>query len=196
MCEPLLRAELYPHFTLLGQALGSMVAALEAVIRCPSDIFIDTTGFAFTMPVFSWLAGTVCGAYIHFPTISSDMEDRVRDHNLNDVQMGTDYNNAETIRKSIWLTRGKLVYYAVFKWMYWLVGMEMNCKHVAVNSSWTSRHISFLWGRKPYLLYPPCPIAVNPKPGNKRENWILSIGQFRPEKNHEVICILNESEML
>lgn len=60
----------YPVLTMLGQSLGSMVLAAEALVRATPDVFIDTTGFAFSFPV-AWLAGCSVGAYVHYPTIST-----------------------------------------------------------------------------------------------------------------------------
>ncbi|VDM05551.1 unnamed protein product [Schistocephalus solidus] len=178
--EPLLRPSQYPHFTLAGQALGSVIAALEAVFRRPPDIFLDTTGFSFTMPIFAWLAGSACGAYVHFPTISSDMEIRVE---------GTAYNNSEEIRRNKFLTAAKLAYYYIFKKAYCWSGSKPNCELAAVNSSWTKNHISRMWGGSPVLLYPPCPVEhlIDKKTSAEgRKPWIISVGQFRPEKNHRV----------
>ncbi|BHF66444.1 asparagine-linked glycosylation protein [Sparganum proliferum] len=188
--EPLLRPVRYPHFTLAGQALGSVIAALEAVFRRPPDIFLDTTGFSFTMPVFAWLAGSVCGAYVHFPTISSDMETRVREQGLSGLTgEGTAYNNSERIRRNKFLTSAKLAYYHLFKIAYCWTGSRQNCALAAVNSSWTRNHISRMWGGSPLLLYPPCPVEslVEKKtPAEARKPWIISVGQFRPEKNHRL----------
>ena len=39
-------------------------------------MFIDTTGWAFCYPL-AWLAGSRVAAYVHYPTISSDMLRRV-----------------------------------------------------------------------------------------------------------------------
>lgn len=60
----------YPVLTMLAQSLGSMVLAAEALVRATPDVFIDTTGFAFSFPV-AWLAGCSVGAYVHYPTIST-----------------------------------------------------------------------------------------------------------------------------
>lgn len=38
----------------------------------------DTMGYAFTFFVVSWLCGVPAGAYVHYPTISTDMLARVR----------------------------------------------------------------------------------------------------------------------
>jgi alpha-1,2-mannosyltransferase len=39
-------------------------------------VFIDTTGWAFTYPL-AWLAGSRVACYVHYPTVSMDMLDRV-----------------------------------------------------------------------------------------------------------------------
>lgn len=60
---------------------------------------------------------------------------------------------------------------------------------IMVNSSWTENHILDLWDVpfKTHRVYPPC--EVNHIRGlqryeNSNETIILSVGQFRPEKNH------------
>ncbi|CDS43094.1 GDP Man:Man3GlcNAc2 PP Dol [Echinococcus multilocularis] len=180
--EPLLRPALYPFLTLAGQAIGSLIAGFEALIRLPSDIYLDTTGFAFTLPLFAWLLGARCGAYVHFPTVSSDMQRRVAARTSDSA---TSYNNAARIRKSRVLTIFKQFYYVLFRFAYGWAGSAVNCRLVAVNSTWTRRHIEELFGTQPYLLYPPCPCRVEERVGGeKRKPWIISIGQFRPEKNH------------
>uniref|UniRef100_A0A5K3EPE8 ALG11_N domain-containing protein n=1 Tax=Mesocestoides corti TaxID=53468 RepID=A0A5K3EPE8_MESCO len=182
--EVLLRPVLYPCLTLVGQAIGSVIAALEAVARLPCDVFLDTTGFAFSIPIFSWLIGASCGAYVHFPTVSSDMEKRLISREPDDA---TSYNNSERIRRSLVLTTLKRLYYALFKIAYGWVGSSTNCRQVAVNSSWTLRHIAALFGSLPFLLYPPCPcLTTDGGNGRQRKPWIISIGQFRPEKNHQL----------
>lgn len=178
--EHLLRANLYSVLTLAGQAFGSIVAAFECLIRLPPDFYIDTTGFSFTIPIFSWFIGARCGAYVHFPTISTDMVNRVVQHST-----ATSYNNSSRIQNSQFLTTLKKFYYIIFKWIYGWTGSSVNCHAVAVNSTWTRRHIESLFGSRPFLLYPPCPCLVNGIGGReKRKPWIISIGQFRPEKNH------------
>lgn len=60
----------YPVLTMLGQSVGSMILAAEALFRSTPDVFVDTTGCAFSFPV-AWLAGCTVGAYVHYPTIST-----------------------------------------------------------------------------------------------------------------------------
>lgn len=45
-------AKKYPYFTLLGQSIGSMWLALEALNKLQPDIFIDTMGYAFALSLF------------------------------------------------------------------------------------------------------------------------------------------------
>jgi alpha-1,2-mannosyltransferase len=63
---------------LIGQSLGSMVLAWEALSAVKPLLFIDTSGYAFTYVVASWIAGSFVACYTHYPTISSDMLARVR----------------------------------------------------------------------------------------------------------------------
>lgn len=75
----LLDATRYPVLTMLGQSLGSVVLASEALARGTPDIFLDTTGWAFSFLVAS-LAGCAIGTYIHYPTISTVSTDDAHCH--------------------------------------------------------------------------------------------------------------------
>ena len=63
----------YRRFTLLGQSLGSMILGWEALCAALPDVFIDSTGYAFTMPLARIFGGCSVVAYTHYPTISTDM---------------------------------------------------------------------------------------------------------------------------
>lgn len=65
----LLDPSLYPTFTMCAQSMASMALAAEALFRATPDVFVDTTGFAFSFPI-AWLASCSVGAYVHYPTIS------------------------------------------------------------------------------------------------------------------------------
>ncbi len=43
---------------------------------CRTQVYIDTTGWAFTYPL-AWRAGSRVACYVHYPTISTDMLGRV-----------------------------------------------------------------------------------------------------------------------
>ncbi|KAH8405420.1 hypothetical protein KR222_011524, partial [Zaprionus bogoriensis] len=173
-------ARKYPHFTLLGQSLGSIILGLEAVCQFPPDIFIDTMGYAFTFPVFRFLAGSRVGSYVHYPVISTDM--------LKKVQFRQSaHNNKAYVARNPFLTWIKLTYYRLFSKMYKWVSL---CSEtIMVNSTWTENHIVDLFNvpLKTHRVYPPCETShLKSLEHIERNNeiLILSVGQFRPEKNH------------
>ena len=63
----------------------------------------DTMGYAFTFHVVAWLAGVPIGAYVHYPTISTDMLARVEARR-------TTYANSDAISSSTILSRAKLLW--------------------------------------------------------------------------------------
>jgi len=167
-------------------------------------IFCDTTGCAFTFLVVRLMCistTTRILAYVHYPTISIDMMFWEWQKSNNDN------NNNASIKKRI-KTIIKLIYYYLFSLMYGLCGSLADL--VLVNSTWTYNHINSLWRfggcgifpiqtrQQPIcIVYPPCrvPSTVDDDNNNKqlgpglgppRENTIISIGQFRPEKNHKL----------
>ncbi|CAM9401318.1 unnamed protein product [Scytosiphon promiscuus] len=175
----LLDASLYPVLTMLAQSVASVVLVAEALFRATPDVFVDTTGFAFSFPV-AWLAGCSVGAYVHYPTISTDMLSRVRDQRPS-------HNNRTWITSSVAVSRAKVLYYRAFAFMYGIAGFF--AERVMVNSSWTRGHIAALWKRSPppTVVFPPCDTSeLESLPINDecRERCALSVGQFRPEKDH------------
>ena len=181
-------AYMYPYFTLLGQSLGSIWLGLEALENCVPNIFLDTMGYAFTLPLFKYFGGCKVGCYVHYPTISTDMLDKVRSR-------ASTYNNRNRVANSYYLSNLKLIYYKVFAWMYGKAGGVSDL--TMVNSSWTEDHVKRLWyltpGNDVHKIYPPCDVRQfkelkrDPEEDIEDENkvkTILSIGQFRPEKDH------------
>ena len=104
----LLEAWMYPRFTLIGQSIGSMFVGLEAVLKYPSHVWVDTLGQAFTYPVVRLLCLSAAKiiTYTHYPTISTDMLNKVKSRTA-------DYNNQGVIARSQVLTNVKLLYYKV-----------------------------------------------------------------------------------
>lgn len=225
-----IEAEKYPYFTLLGQSLGSVWLGIEALLKhqpgkfgdschyhywcwqfpswrnaiilCSSftDVFIDTMGYAFTLPLFKYFGGCKVGCYIHYPTISTDMLRRVKSRTLA-------HNNRNIVAKNPFLTWIKLTYYRLFAWVktilfpllcwcllkfdgsqtYSLVGRS--AQTIMVNSSWTEGHILSLWDCpfKTHRVYPPCEVSHLRKLQHVSADdkiVIMSISQFRPEKDH------------
>ncbi|KAH9968034.1 mannosyltransferase [Russula dissimulans] len=205
----------WPRFTLLGQSLGSMYLAWEALSKFVPDLYIDTMGYAFTFHVVAWLAGIRIGAYVHYPTISTDMLARVEARR-------TTYANSNAITSSTTLSRLKLMYYRLFMYHYALALRRSS--FVMVNSSWTKNHIDAILAHSdPFLdlihlplasicglflssarlfapssptrthtppkqaeiVYPPCDTrALSQLPLERPPLLLLSLAQFRPEKDH------------
>lgn len=67
----------YPRFTMIGQSLGSVFLAWEALCKFTPWYYFDTSGYAFTYPL-ARLFGCIVVCYTHYPTISLDMISRVR----------------------------------------------------------------------------------------------------------------------
>lgn len=109
------------------------------------------------------------------------------------------------------LSAVKVVYYCCFALLYGLTG---SCSDVVmVNSTWTLRHILALWRcpSRTSIIYPPCDVGafldVSLEDDDEDEGWeelgqelgsrqegggdrkchsIVSVGQFRPEKDHQL----------
>lgn len=178
----------WPRLTILGQSFGSLVLGLEALLKFSPHVFVDTTGYAFVVPLFRWFGGCKTISYVHYPTVSQDMLDKVK---LSESL----YNNSKSISQSKWLTNLKLFYYRLYAKLYGFVGRRNDI--VMVNSTWTHGHISKIWGAdRLYIVYPPCDTATFqqlPIRRNTKKFRIISIGQFRPEKDHTLqLCILRD----
>ncbi|TPX37982.1 GDP-Man:Man3GlcNAc2-PP-dolichol alpha-1,2-mannosyltransferase [Synchytrium microbalum] len=172
-----LDAKKYPFMTLIMQSLGSMFVGWEALQKLKPDIFIETTGFAFINPIAKWFSCRVV-SYVHYPTISTDMLKKVESR----VE---DFNNVSRIAGSGFLTRLKLRYYQVFAMIYGHVGSYADL--VLVNSTWTLDHVNAIWNvpERTSIVYPPCDFnSLQALSTDKRENLIVSVAQFRPEKAH------------
>jgi len=172
-------------FTLLGQSIGSMILGFEALMRFIPDIYIDSMGYAFTYPLFRYLASIPVIAYVHYPTISTDMLEQVRERRPT-------YNNRRLIANSSNVSKIKLIYYRIFAYLYGWCG---KCAQIAYcNSSWTQGHIERIWrlpSRSIHLVYPPCDVKqflLMPLVNDEEQmiKSIVSVGQFRPEKDHEL----------
>lgn len=184
----------WPHFTLLGQSIGSLILGWDAFNLLAPDVFIDTMGYAFTLALCKWLFPAVpTGAYVHYPTISTDMLSSLHD------EVGDKGLNAGLGKGA----KGKLKqwYWQLFARLYSWVGGSVDV--VMTNSTWTQNHIKSLWapsrdGRKKKhpisVVYPPCAVAelqsaipLDAGSEKQRTRNLLYIAQFRPEKMHHVV---------
>lgn len=166
----------YPMFTLLGQSLGGALLATEALWRLNPEVFIDTMGAASSYPIARYVFGCKVACYVHYPAISTDMLSLVG-------RREATYNNRAFISNSIILSSVKVVYYQILAFIY---GKQGACAHaVLCNSSWTAEHVMDIWGIDPRIVPPPCNTKdLQQLDLGGRENLIISLGQFRPEKNH------------
>ncbi|CEJ54468.1 Putative Glycosyltransferase [Penicillium brasilianum] len=197
-------ASSYPHMTLLGQSLGSLVVAYDAFTLLVPDIFVDTMGYAFTLALCKWLFPTVpIGAYVHYPTISTDMLASLDDQSgIQGLNAGAGKGLKGTVKRRYW---------QLFAQLYGWVGRHVDV--VMCNSSWTAAHIRKLWGTgkdkasndatdptgkgtpsSPAVVFPPTAVAelessitVDAESERTRHPTLLYIAQFRPEKNHPLV---------
>lgn len=85
----------------------------------------------------------------------------------------------------------KLNYYRLFSTFYGIVGRCADT--VMVNSTWTENHILTIWNAqfKTHRVYPPCEVEdlkkIEHVPNSEGKIFILSVGQYRPEKDHPLI---------
>lgn len=153
-------------------------------------------GYAFALGLSKWMFKNVpTGAYVHYPTISTDMLDSL-DPNHPLGAHGVNAGQGKGIRGVL-----KRNYWKLFAKVYSLMGSTVDV--VMTNSSWTQAHVTQLWGpgRKENaktepiaIVYPPCAVEelaeeveVSAASEPKRQKLLLYIGQFRPEKNHPLI---------
>ena len=186
-------ASRYPHFTLLGQSLGSLRVAYDAFSGFVPDVFIDTMGYSFVTALAKFLFPNMpTGAYVHYPTISTDMLSSLDDDSGKGLNAGTGRGWKGYLKRQYWL---------LFAELYgWTGGLN---DVVMTNSSWTQGHIQTLWGSRRSrigriapieVVFPPVSvdkiekaIEVSEASERNRERTILYIAQFRPEKNHELV---------
>jgi alpha-1,2-mannosyltransferase len=151
---------------MLGQSVGSLILAYEAISSFVPDVFIDTMGYAFTLPFVSSVLEIPTAAYVHYPTISTDMLGRVSGISI-----------------------GKQLYWRTFAFLYGYVCRQMDV--LITNSSWTMGHMERLTGKKDgeiRVIFPPCDtVALKNLELSRREKLIIDVAQFRPEKDHNTV---------
>nr|CAJ2481186.1 unnamed protein product [Leishmania braziliensis] len=176
-----LSGDAYPRLTLLLQTFcgGAALFYEVAVANAVTPIVVETVGVPFVYPLLRLLAGCTVISYTHYPIISSAMTQRVRSGEVS-------HTNSVTVAQNRLLRCAKVVYYEMFTLLYRCMGFFPNM--VLTNSSWTQRHVqSLFWPRTCIRLYAPCDVArfaAGSRPPALRNSRIVSVGQFRPEKNH------------
>lgn len=165
--------------------------ACDAFSLLVPDILVDTMGYAFVLALSKALFPKMpTGAYVHYPTISTDMLSSLREDG-----QGLNAGAGKGARGSL-----KTKYWEAFALMYTTVGSTIDL--VVTNSTWTQNHIQQLWGERrkikgmadSRIIYPPVAveeleeeIKIDEEAEKARGPIILYIAQFRPEKNHTLI---------
>lgn len=133
----------------------------------------------------SWLVRFCDKCFSSFPFNSTDMLERVSERTQA-------HNNISLIANSSLLSSIKLIYYRLFAYLYGVVGKRSQI--IMVNSTWTFNHILQLWRApsKTHIVYPPCDVSefisiplTQEVPVDEKN--IISVGQFRPEKDHPLM---------
>lgn len=153
-------------------------------------------GYAFALWFCKLLFPNIpTGAYVHYPTISTDMLGSLDAAS----PLGTQGVNAG--KGAGKKGAAKRLYWELFAKLYSYVGASINL--VMTNSSWTQSHIQSLWGplrggklnlSDISVVYPPVAVEeleqeidVSDASEAEREKIILYIAQYRPEKNHKLV---------
>lgn len=180
-----LDAQRFPYLTLLAQNCAAFIVGAEAAYRMVPSIFIESIGFSFTMPIFRFHSCKI-STYVHYPMISEDMITNVETSNH------PSFNNRSIFVDYPQLRKLKLLYYKLIASCYGHIGTTADL--VMVNSNWTREHIEKIWGVTAFTIYPPCDVKVmqsmslhrfkNDQKDDKKSLNVISIAQFRPEKNH------------
>lgn len=180
----------------MGQSIGSIIMGYDALSLLVPDVFVDTMGYAFALGFCKLLFPDVpTGAYVHYPTISTDMLESLDAKSPNGTQ-GVNAGKGAGKKGAL-----KKLYWELFAKLYSLVGSSIDV--VMTNSSWTQAHIRSLWGPRRQtnklaseiaVVYPPVAVEelerevdVSEDSEKHREKVLLYIAQFRPEKNHQLI---------
>ncbi|KAH9601758.1 ALG11 mannosyltransferase [Trypanosoma melophagium] len=171
----------YPFLTLILQAIcgGVLLFYETCIVNNITPIVIESVGIPGIYPLLALFAKVRIITYTHYPVITSIMTQRVESGEKR-------YNNQSIFARYHILRKAKVLYYKLFACFYWWLGQFPVL--VLTNSNWTKRHIEQMWKpRVSVLVYPPCAVSQFMKlrkSPEERINTIVSVGQFRPEKNH------------
>ncbi|KAI0566006.1 ALG11 mannosyltransferase [Gracilaria domingensis] len=173
---PLVDGARYSRFTLLLQALGALRVGAKAYAKQPVELLVDTTNQSFAL-IVPKLLGAETMTYVHYPTISTDMLSLVRSRKKQ-------FNNDSSIASSRMKTIVKVGYYKLFAKLYGFNSRFVDIK--VANSSWTASHLRALWKGHIHRIFPPCKLDLELNDAEREHGLIVSLGQFRAEKNHEL----------
>lgn len=180
----------WKHFTLIGQLFGTALLTFEAIFELAPDVWIDTQGLPSSYLLVSTSLKIPIMAYTHYPILQLDMFGKLK------FQRFADLKKFSIISVRDYLSFGKLVYWSLLYYFYVFLGTKVNI--ALANGSWTYEHLTRIWtfnpafGHKLEILYPPCGteyLTANIDVTKPRENKMLYLAQFRPEKRHDLLLL-------
>lgn len=181
----------WKRFTLVGQLAGSALLALEAMYELSPDVWIDTIGLPGSYLPVSTVLRVPIMSYVHYPIIQPEMFTKLKFQQFSQIRPWA----VRSVRDV--LDVGKLMYWSGVYYLYVYLGSLVDI--TLTNGSWTFNHICNIWsfnklmGHEIDILYPPCgteSLTQDVGLANARQNKLLFIAQFRPEKRH--LLILHE----
>jgi alpha-1,2-mannosyltransferase len=124
--------------TIVLQFVGSCLLTIEAWLRQPVEFYIDTHGHPAGYPFVRLFLRVPVVCYTHYPVISTDMIQKVRQVGANSIRIGT---------VKVW-------YYYILLRLYGFMGRFIT---IAIcNSSWTKGHLDYIWSTPTNVIFPPC----------------------------------------
>lgn len=183
----LIDGDYWKHFTIVGQLMGLALLSLEALYELSPDVFVDTMGLPGLYFFVSMALKIPIMSYVHYPILQLEMFGKLK---FGDFLLQTlkwfNWSPQD------WRQLAKLVYWLVLYHVYVFLGSLVDI--TLTNGTWTQSHIASIWTlnvraqKKVDILYPPCGDldVVHPAIA-KRDNIMLYIAQFRPEKRHALI---------
>ena len=176
----LIDADYCNHFTLVGQLLGTMLLAFEALYQLSPDVWIDTQG----LPGANLIAHSALHIpilnYVHYPILQKEMFAKLKFSKISDL---TKFSSVGDVKEL-----AKFVYWLTLYYFYTYLGSLVSV--ALTNGTWTYTHLTEVWSfcQAIGVLYPPCGDFEERLDLNKvRDNKMLYIAQFRPEKRHTLI---------
>lgn len=179
----------WKHLTLIGQLFGSLMLSWEAMYELSPDVWIDTMGLPGSYLLVSWVLKIPILSYVHYPIIQPEMFNKLKFQSIWQIKV----SGLKEIKTDLFAI-GKLLYWSAVFYLYKYLGSLVNI--TLANGSWTFNHISNIWTRNKELgysmntLYPGCgteDLAEGVELSGTRQNKILFLAQFRPEKRHSLV---------
>lgn len=176
----------WKHFTLAGQLFGSMMLSLEAMFEVSPDIWVDTIGLPGSYFLVRLILKIPILAYVHYPVLQQDMFNKLKFSSAKDlIKFRPSLDDVKSVVK--------FLYWDILYYTYVYLGSQVDI--TLTNGTWTNNHMKKIWfinrgiGSLLETLYPPCNTEAIEMPDTtiERENKIIYIAQFRPEKRHDLV---------